>query len=266
VPESGTYHRPVTLSKPALLADVLYSGQWSVLVAESEWVDIVHAINLGNEGSFHALYQRMHPLVFTLVYRITGDQRIAEQLTIDVFWDIWRRAVKYTPEKGTVVGWIMNTARLKAVERRQFRSVESSAAGYATAPAMEALSISLWAALTERLRRKDSRPVPLRSSQGLGDALWREVAPGITVKLLSADSRAQMVSMLVRLVPRGEYPGHTHAGREELHLLEGELWIDERKLHPGDYNRAEAGTGDRRVWSETGCMCVLITSTQDQLA
>jgi hypothetical protein len=53
---------------------------------------------------------------------------------------------------------------------------------------------------------------------------------------------------------------------EELHLLEGELWIDERKLYPGDYNRAEAGTGDKRVWSETGCTCVLITSTRDILS
>jgi anti-sigma factor ChrR (cupin superfamily) len=71
--------------------------------------------------------------------------------------------------------------------------------------------------------------------------------------------------MLVRLVPGGEYPPHMHAGVEELHLLDGELWIDERKLYPGDYNRAEPGTGDKRVWSETGCTCVLITSAKDIL-
>ena len=53
--------------------------------------------------------------------------------------------------------------------------------------------------------------------------------------------------MLVRLVPGGSYPAHDHAGVEELHLLNGELWIDERKLFAGDYNRAEPGTGDQRV-------------------
>jgi hypothetical protein len=52
---------------------------------------------------------------------------------------------------------------------------------------------------------------------------------------------------------------------EELHLLDGELWIDERKLYPGDYNRGEPGAGDKRVYSETGCTCVLITSTKDRL-
>jgi hypothetical protein len=50
-----------------------------------------------------------------------------------------------------------------------------------------------------------------------------------------------------------------------LFLLDGELWIDDLKLYPGDYNRAEAGSSDKLVWSETGCTCVLITSTQDVL-
>jgi anti-sigma factor ChrR (cupin superfamily) len=94
---------------------------------------------------------------------------------------------------------------------------------------------------------------------------WEDVAPGIQCKLLATDAQRHRVSMLVRLVPGGEYPPHTHAGVEELHLLHGELWIDDRKLHPGDYNRGEPGTGDQRVWSETGCTCVLITSTKDVL-
>lgn len=56
-----------------------------------------------------------------------------------------------------------------------------------------------------------------------------------------------------------------HAGLEELYLLHGELWIDDKKLYPGDYNRGEVGAVDRRVWSETGCTCVLLTSTRDML-
>jgi hypothetical protein len=48
-----------------------------------------------------------------------------------------------------------------------------------------------------------------------------------------------------------------------------ERWMQDdsqtRKLYPGDYNRAEAGSADQRVWSETGCTCVLLTSTRDVL-
>ncbi len=53
--------------------------------------------------------------------------------------------------------------------------------------------------------------------------------------------------MLVRLAAGGKYPPHRHTGVEELHLLNGELWIDEIKLHPGDYHRAERGSADKRV-------------------
>ena len=94
---------------------------------------------------------------------------------------------------------------------------------------------------------------------------WEEVAPGIWCKVLATDTARNRVSMLVRLAPGVDYPPHTHAGIEELHLLHGELWIDDKKLHPGDYNRREPGTADKRVWSETGCTCVLITSPSDML-
>ena len=124
---------------------------------------------------------------------------------------------------------------------------------------------SLQAELAERITGKTGRAPTLPPRPSWPEPQWEAVAPGISCKLLAFDAQKHVVSMLVRLAPGGEYPPHTHAGVEELHLLEGELWIDERKLYPGDYNRAEPGTGDKRVWSETGCTCVLITSTDDIL-
>jgi anti-sigma factor ChrR (cupin superfamily) len=94
---------------------------------------------------------------------------------------------------------------------------------------------------------------------------WEQVAPGIECKLLATDTGRHRVSMLVRLAPGARYPSHTHAGVEELYLLDGELWIGARKLLPGDYNYAAPGGGDEHVWSETGCICVLVTSTKDVL-
>ena len=123
--------------------------------------------------------------------------------------------------------------------------------------------------LQERLARRiaeetGTQPVPPPARQW-SEPEWEQVAPGIACKLLATDTERHRVSMLVRLAPGASYPGHTHAGVEELHLLDGELWIDERKLFPGDYNYGAPGTGDDRVWSETGCTCLLITSTEDIL-
>jgi hypothetical protein len=108
------------------------------------------------------------------------------------------------------------------------------------------------------------QPVPPAARQW-SEPEWAQVAPGIECKLLAADTERHRVSMLVRLAPGARYPAHTHAGVEELHLLDGELWIDGRKLVPGDYNYGAPAAGDERVWSETGCTCVLVTSTKDVL-
>jgi putative transcriptional regulator len=90
-------------------------------------------------------------------------------------------------------------------------------------------------------------------------------APGISVKILARDEEKKRVSMLVRLEPKTEYPPHRHAGLEELHLLHGELLINDKTFYPGDFVRAEGGTQDHRVYSETGCTCVLMTSTEDAI-
>jgi anti-sigma factor ChrR (cupin superfamily) len=121
-----------------------------------------------------------------------------------------------------------------------------------------------WERLAQRLYRETGLPPP-RPPQPAPEPAWEDVAPGIQVKILAKDAARHRVSMLVRLAPNTDYPPHTHAGVEELHLLHGELWIDDRKLVAGDYNRAEPGTGDKRVWSETGCTCVLVTSPDDVL-
>lgn len=126
-------------------------------------------------------------------------------------------------------------------------------------------SASLWERLAERIAAETGEAPVMSAPRGPAEPEWEEVASGISCKLLATDTERGRVSMLVRLAPGAEYPPHRHAGVEELYLLDGELMIDDKTLHPGDYNRAEAGTADQRIWSETGCTCVLLTSTRDVL-
>jgi len=124
---------------------------------------------------------------------------------------------------------------------------------------------SLQSRLANRIAEETGEPPVLPTERRWLEPEWEQVAPGIECKLLATDDERHRVSMLVRLAPGASYPAHTHAGVEELHLLAGELWIDERKLFPGDYNYGAPGAGDEHVWSETGCTCVLVTSTKDTL-
>jgi quercetin dioxygenase-like cupin family protein len=124
---------------------------------------------------------------------------------------------------------------------------------------------SLRARLARRIAEETGKEPVLPPAGRWAEPAWEEVASGIECKLLATDAERHRVSMLVRLAPGASYPAHTHADVEELHLLDGELWIDERKLVPGDYNYGAPGASDEHVWSETGCTCLLVTSTKDVL-
>ena len=109
----------VSDAAPATLGDVLYANS-RPLVPEREWTDLVHAVAARDQRALHELYDRTSRLVFTLAMRISRSRETAEELTLDVFHEIWRRASRYDPANGTVLGWIMNLARSRAIDRVRF--------------------------------------------------------------------------------------------------------------------------------------------------
>jgi RNA polymerase sigma-70 factor, ECF subfamily len=116
--------RPTNQAQPAsetkTLGDLLYANPAKVLVTENDWVRLVRAIAGGDQLALHSVYEQTHRIVFTLVLRITNNRETAEEVTLDVFHDVWRRASAYDPANGSVVGWIMNQARSRAIDRLRF--------------------------------------------------------------------------------------------------------------------------------------------------
>src|SRR5712664_2145383 len=104
-------------SETKTLGDLLYANKANCPVSEKDWVRLVQAITAGDQLALHSLYERTHRIVFTLIVRITNNRETAEELTIDVFYDVWRRASAYDPAGGSVVGWIINQARSRAIDR-----------------------------------------------------------------------------------------------------------------------------------------------------
>lgn len=249
------------------LGALLYADKSRTRVAEDDWVVLLQSSASADRLALRELYERTHRLVFTLMVRLTGGRETAEALTLDVFHDVWRRAPEYAAATASVLGWIMNLAqaratdRLGAEQRKQLAPQGNEAPDVAPCP-----SQALWRRLSQRIAAETGVKSVAAATPQWKEPEWEEVAPGISCQLLATDTQRRRVSMLVRLAPGIDYPPHTHAGVEELHLLDGELLIDDRLLYPGAYNRAEPGTADKRVWSQSGCTCVLITSIQDVLA
>jgi len=258
------------------LGDLLHTDKRKSRVSEAAWVGLVHRISRRDAQALRTLYLRTHRLVLALAARLSNDWAAAEQLTVDLFCDLWLRTETFDLMSDSVIGWIMNRTRDRALQHAQQsgkRAKPPTADRPFTAPVVEMIfdwptsllpfSAPLWKRVVERISLDLSTPALPNWNSGDEEPAWEQPASGIYCKLLATDGKRGRVSMLVRLAPDIEYPPHMHTGVEELHLLEGELWIDERKLHPGDYNRAEPDSTDQRVWSETGCTCVLITSSRD---
>jgi RNA polymerase sigma-70 factor, ECF subfamily len=105
---------------PGTLGEVLYANVSKAPVSEAEWVALVRSVATGDQGALHALYERAHRVAFTLIMRITANRETAEEVTLDVFHDVWRHASRYQEADGTVLGWIMIQARCRAIDRLRF--------------------------------------------------------------------------------------------------------------------------------------------------
>ena len=116
------------------LGDLLYANQTHAPPSEQEWIRLVRSIAKGDQVALHSIYEQTHRIVFTLIARITNNRETAEELTIDVFHDVWRRASTYDPANGSVVGWIMNQARSRAIDRLRFEQRQKRVNNYPDTP------------------------------------------------------------------------------------------------------------------------------------
>ena len=120
--------------EPKTLDDVLNAKRAAPRVPEEHWVELVRSVAAGDQMALHTVYARLHRIVFTLIVRITSNRETAEELTLDVFHDIWRRASTYDPAGGPVVGWIMNQARSRAIDRLRYEQRKKRVGDHTSGP------------------------------------------------------------------------------------------------------------------------------------
>jgi RNA polymerase sigma-70 factor, ECF subfamily len=101
------------------IGDLLYADKTKSRVSEHEWVGLVRSMAAGDPLALDELFERTHRIVFTLMMRLLGDREVAEELTLDVFHDVWRQASHFDAAGGPVLSWLLGQARLRAIERLQ---------------------------------------------------------------------------------------------------------------------------------------------------
>lgn len=72
-----------------------------------------------DEGALAALYDRYSPLVMAICVRVLHDRDDAEDVTVDVFWEVWQRADRFDVNRGSALTYLTTLTRSRAIDRRR---------------------------------------------------------------------------------------------------------------------------------------------------
>lgn len=83
----------------------------------SETDELALALRRREEHALAKLYDRYGGAVYNLALRITHDQGMAEEISLDTFLQIWQQAYRFDAQQGTLPGWMFTIARTRAIDR-----------------------------------------------------------------------------------------------------------------------------------------------------
>ena len=87
------------------------------LATGAELADLLRRSSRGDELAFAALYDATARRLFGLVLRIVRDHAMSEEVTQEVYLDVWRHCTRFDPERGSAISWLMTIAHRTAVDR-----------------------------------------------------------------------------------------------------------------------------------------------------
>jgi RNA polymerase sigma-70 factor (ECF subfamily) len=83
---------------------------------------IVERIAAGDETALAEVYDEYSPLVYGLALRTTRDRATAEDVTQDVFVNLWKQPHRFDPERGSLRALLAAMARNRSIDLIRSRS------------------------------------------------------------------------------------------------------------------------------------------------
>lgn len=87
--------------------------------------DLLGRVAMGESAAFEQLYTLFASRVYGIARRVVRDPDQAEEVAQEVFLDVWRRASRFDPRRGSGRAWILAIAHSRAVDR--VRSAQATA-------------------------------------------------------------------------------------------------------------------------------------------
>ena len=79
--------------------------------------DLLGRVATGDQQAFAELYDRVSPRIFGLVKRLLRDHAQSEEVTQEIFLELWQTATRYEPSKGGAMSWMLTISHRRAVDR-----------------------------------------------------------------------------------------------------------------------------------------------------
>ncbi len=79
--------------------------------------DLLLRVARGDEDAFSQLYDRVAPTVWGVARRVLRDSALAEDVTQEVLVEVWRKASRFDPQRGSALAWVTTLAHRRAVDR-----------------------------------------------------------------------------------------------------------------------------------------------------
>jgi len=113
----GSQPRPTTLraGAPGELVDLWHHER--IRSATPELTTLFERVQHGDQTAFAEIYDAVAPMVFAAVSRVLRDPAMSEEVTQEVFVEVWTHAARFDPEKSSVSTWAVTIGRRRAIDR-----------------------------------------------------------------------------------------------------------------------------------------------------
>lgn len=90
--------------------------------ASTELAEQMRKMAQGDHAALSRCYDLIGPMVFSLAVRMMRDRHAAEDVTQDIFVQVWRQASNYDTQRGSAEAWIMMISRTRILDRLRSRA------------------------------------------------------------------------------------------------------------------------------------------------
>jgi RNA polymerase sigma-70 factor (ECF subfamily) len=177
---------------------------------DADDAELIADLLRGDEEALRLLFQRYGAQVMAVCQRILGNRHDAEDVTAEVFFEIWNKRQRYDASRSTPRGYILLLARSRAIDRYRTNGKSSSFLNSAGQPSADAVAAVHYPDPARRIKAEELHRTACRALHGL-DADQRQA---LELAFYEGLSHAQIADQLGK--PLGTIKSHIRRGLSKL--------------------------------------------------